>query len=146
MTLARWFWACFFFEKKVFWLVKWAKTNAFSSIGKMKLIKMLNYFQPIEFSLSKFDSLDPTYQTSKTRVRKVAKSPFYDAKHFFSKKKNAQNQRAKLIFSKRVKILLCNFENFQQVLENLKLNHLAKEERRWDLETQLWSCDLKNEF
>ena len=28
-------------------------------IGKMKLIKMLNLFQPIEFSLSKFDSLDP---------------------------------------------------------------------------------------
>ena len=40
----------------------------FFSIGKMKLIKMLNLFQPIEFSLSKFDSLDPTYQTSKQSV------------------------------------------------------------------------------
>ena len=38
MSLARWFWAFFFFEKKkVFCLVKWAKTNAFSSIGKMKM-------------------------------------------------------------------------------------------------------------
>ena len=45
-------------EKKVFCLVKWAKTNAFVfPIGKMKLIKMLNLFQPIEFSLSKKASL-----------------------------------------------------------------------------------------
>ena len=39
--------------------------------------KMKNYlklfrqrlFQPIEFSFSKFDRLDPSYQTSKTRIR-----------------------------------------------------------------------------
>ena len=36
-------------KKEVFCLVKWAKTNAFVfPIGKMKLIKMLNPFQPIE--------------------------------------------------------------------------------------------------
>ena len=69
MSLARWFWAFFFFEKKVFCHVKWVKTNNFSSIGTMKLIKMLNLFQPIEFSLSKFDRLDPSYQTSKARIR-----------------------------------------------------------------------------
>ena len=46
----------------MFLLVKWAKTNAFVfPIGKMKLINMLNLFQPIEFSLSKFDRLDPSY-------------------------------------------------------------------------------------
>ena len=38
-------------------------------LGKMNLIKMLNLFQPIEFSLSKFDRLDPSYQTSKARIR-----------------------------------------------------------------------------
>ena len=31
--------------------------ESFSSIGKMKLIKMLNLFQPIEFSVPKFDRL-----------------------------------------------------------------------------------------
>ena len=76
---------------------------------------------------------------------------------FFKKKtKNAQNQRAKLIFSKWVNLLLHNFGLFQQVFENLKLNKLVKEERRLDLEdriwrlkfgkTQFWSCILKNEF
>ena len=35
---------------------------------------MLNLFQPIEFSRSKFDSLDPTYQTSKARIRQVGKA------------------------------------------------------------------------
>ena len=139
---------------------------------------MLNLFQPIEFSLSKFDSLDPTYQTSKENSigwkrfrsfisfilpieRSVCFSPFYEAKHFNSKKKrkkkkHAQNQRAKLIFSKWAKIRLYNFGLFQQVFENLKLNKLANEERRLDLEdwiwrlkfgkTQFWSCNLKNEF
>ena len=34
---------------------------------------MPNLFQPIEFSLSKFDSLDTTYQTSKARIRWVGK-------------------------------------------------------------------------
>ena len=32
-------------------------------------IKMPSLFQPIEFSLSKFDRLDPSYQTSKARIR-----------------------------------------------------------------------------
>ena len=41
----------------MFCLVKWAKINAFSSIGKMKLIKMLNLLQPIEFSLSPISAL-----------------------------------------------------------------------------------------
>ena len=30
-------------------------------------------FQPIEFSRSKFDRLDPSYQTSKARIRQVGK-------------------------------------------------------------------------
>ena len=53
-------------------------------------------------------------------------------------KKNAQNQRAKLIFWKWVKLLLYNFGLFQQVFENLKLNKLVKEERRLDLEDRIW--------
>ena len=49
--------------------------------------------------------------------------------------KNAQNQRAKLIFLKLVKFLSYNFGLFQQVFENLKkLNKLAKEERILHLE------------
>ena len=72
-------------------------------------------------------------------------------------KKNAQNQRAKLIFWKWVKLLLYNFGVFPpQFFENLKLNKLVKEERRLDLEDriwrlkfgkmQFWSYILKNEF
>ena len=53
-------------------------------------------------------------------------------------KKNAQNQRAKRIFWKWVKLLLYNFGLFQQVFENLKLNKLVKEERRLDLEDRIW--------
>ena len=36
-------------------------------------MKLPNPFQPIEFSLSKFDNLDPTYQTSKARIRQNRK-------------------------------------------------------------------------
>ena len=66
---------------------------------------------------------------------------------FFQKKKNAQNQRAKLIFSKWAKIPLFNFGLFQQVFENLKLNKLAKEERRLDLEDRIWRLEFgKTQF
>ena len=61
------------YRKRLFQPILRGKTLL--SISKMKLTKILNLFQSIEFSLSKFDSLD-------------------------QKKKNAQNQRAKLIFSK----------------------------------------------
>ena len=67
MSLARWFWAFFFFFKKKGKKKCFASQNGLKQtlpIGKMKLIKMLNLFQPIEFSLSKFDSLDPSYHTS----------------------------------------------------------------------------------
>ena len=65
----------------------------------------------------------------------------------FQKKKNAQNQRAKLIFSKWAKIPLFNFGLFQQVFENLKLNKLAKEERRLDLEDRIWRLEFgKTQF
>ena len=67
MSLARWFWAFFFFwKKKVFCLVKWAKTNAFSSISKMKADKTAKSFPTYRILVfSKFDRLDPSYQTSK---------------------------------------------------------------------------------
>ena len=110
MSLARWFWAFFF---KVFCLVKWGKTNAFSSIGKMKLIKRQIFSN---LSNSRFRSLIG----------------------WITLKKNAQNQRAKLIFSKWVNLLLYNFGFFQQNFENLKMNKLAKEERRLDLKNRIW--------
>ena len=40
-----------------------------SSTRKMKANENAESFQPIEFSLSKFGNLDPTYQTSKARIR-----------------------------------------------------------------------------
>ena len=52
----------FLFWKKMFFLVKWAKANAFSSIGKMKLIKMLNIFQPIKLRKREFDRLEKIWQ------------------------------------------------------------------------------------
>ena len=73
MSLARWVWACFFFflKKKVFCIVKWAKTNAFSSISKMKSDKTAKSFPTYRILVfSKLDRLDPSYQTSKkTRIR-----------------------------------------------------------------------------
>ena len=75
MSLARWFWAFFFFwkkrkKKKVFCLVKWDKTNAFSSIGKMKADKTAKSFPTYRILVfSKFDSFDPSYPTSKARIR-----------------------------------------------------------------------------
>ena len=126
MSLGRSFLA---FLEKLFLMCKISKKRtqfrafiAFS-IGKMYANKIAGSFQSIEFSLSKFDSLDPTYQTSKARIRQVGKDPAilsayilpientteersYD-RFFFShaKKqvlffKNTQNQRAKLIFDR----------------------------------------------
>ena len=60
---------------------------------------------------------------------------------FFSK--NAENQRAKLIFSKWAKILLFNFGLFQQVFDNLKLNNLTKQARRLKLEDRIWRLKLE---
>ena len=64
------------FEKKlVFWRVKKTKNDCNFVLplhfqqARYELIKLLNLFQPIEFSLSKFDRLDPSYQTSKARIR-----------------------------------------------------------------------------
>ena len=91
----------------------------FFSIGKMKADKAAKSL--------------PTYQR-----KTFCFSSFYEAKHFFSKKKHAQNQRAKFIFSKWAKILLYSFGLFQQVFENLKLNKLTKEERRLHFEDRIW--------
>ena len=40
-----------------------------SSIRKMKANKVAEFFQLIEFSISKFDRLYPIYQTSKARMQ-----------------------------------------------------------------------------
>ena len=72
LIFKKWVWRVdferFFFEKKVFCLVKWAKTNAFSSIGKMKADKTAKSFPTYRILVfSKFDRLDPIYQISKKR-------------------------------------------------------------------------------
>ena len=76
LIFKKWVWRVdferFFFWKKkeVFCPVKWVKTNAFSSIGKMKADKTAKSFPTYRILVfSKFDSLDPTYQTSKARIR-----------------------------------------------------------------------------
>ena len=47
---------------------KYGKTNAFSSIGKMKADKTAKSFPTYRILVfSKFDRLDPSYQTSKKR-------------------------------------------------------------------------------
>ena len=51
---------------------------------------------------------------------------------------NAQNQRARLIFSKWAKILVFNCGLFQQVFNNLTLNNPAKEARRLKLKSAVW--------
>ena len=146
----------------MFCLVKWAKTNAFSSIGKMKADNSAKSFPTYRiFVFPKFDRLEKIWQFYQPSSCLLKKKRLFllilrGKTLFFCKKKNAQNQRAKLIFWKWVKLLLYNFGLFQQVFENLKLNKLVKEERRLDLEdriwrlkfgkTQFWSCILKNEF
>ena len=127
--------------------------------ARCKLIKLLDLFQPIKFSLSKFDSLDPLYQTSKARIRYVGKdlavfSAFifpveekaFVLAHFtrqdisFSttKKTLKINASNSFFFWKWVKLLLYNFGLFQQVFENLKLNKSVKEERRLDSKDRIW--------
>ena len=141
----------------LFCLVKWAKTNAFVfPIGKMKLINMLNLFQPIEFSLSKFDSLDPTYQTSKARIRQVGKdSAFLLASSCLSPKAFVLAQFTRqntLFFSKKRKTLKINapnsfFQNepkfFYIILDffnkclSMRFDNLAKKARRLKFKIEL---------
>ena len=136
------------------WLFRPIEFSFFGSlIGWIQPIKLRKNENSIGWKrFGSFISLHLAY-----RRRSVCFCSFYQAKHFFAKKKNAQIQRAKLIFWKWVKLLLYNFGLFQQVFENLKLNKLVKEKRRLDLEdriwrlkfgkTQFWSCCiLKNEF
>ena len=138
--------------------------NGFSNLSNSRFRSLIGWIQAIKLRKREFDRLEKIwqfYQPSSCLLKK--KRLFYLILRgktlflFFQKKKeNAQNQRAKLIFWKWVKLLLYNFGLFQQVFENLKLNKLVKEERRLDLEdriwrlkfgkTQFWSCILKNEF
>ena len=83
----------------------------------------------------KFDKLEKTqhfYSSSSCVSKKTFVFAHFTRQNFFFQK-HAENQRTKLIFSKWAKISLYNFGLFQQVFENLKLNKLAKEERRFGL-------------
>ena len=92
LILKKWVWRVDFerFFFKVLCLVKWAKTNAFSSIGKMKADKTAKSFPTYRILVfSKFDRLDPSYQTSKKRefdrLEKIWQ--FYQPSSCLSKKK-----------------------------------------------------------
>ena len=106
MSLARWFWAFFFWKKKVFCLVKWVKTNAFSSIGKMKADKTAKSFPTYRILVfSKFDSLDPTYQTSKKREFDRLEKPLGNIKSFISPESSRTRCKLKLVLKFRVSMM-----------------------------------------
>ena len=80
MSLARWFWAFFVGDQNKRFLrqIRW------------RLIKMLNLFKPIEFSLSKYHKLDPMYQTSKARIWYLRKdSAWFITLHLVYRKKRS---------------------------------------------------------
>ena len=94
MSLARWFWAFFFFwkkkeEKEVFCLVKFAKTNAFSSTGKMKADKTTKSFPT--YRILAFRTLIGWSQAIKLRKREFDRLEkiwqFYQSSSCLSKKK-----------------------------------------------------------
>ena len=76
---------------------------------------MPNLFQPIEFSLSKFDRLDPTYQTSKARFRQVGKDLTVLSAFILPVEEKAfvltHFSRQNIFFSKKKKTLKINAPN-----------------------------------
>ena len=84
MSLARWFWAFFLFEKKVFCHVKWDKTNVFSSIGKMKADKTAKSFPTYRILVfSKFDRLGLLFKKKNTLKINAPNSFFENESNFF---------------------------------------------------------------
>ena len=78
----------------MFCLVKWAKTNAFVfPIGKMKLIKILNLFQPIEFSLY-------------TLLQKMSLDTHFDGRYVTKPKIFSKQDRVIIFFPVKAEMLL----------------------------------------
>ena len=123
MSLTRWFWA-FFLEKnqkKVFCVVKWAKTNAYALIGKMKADKLPNLFQPIKLRKNdssigwkrfcSFISLHLAYRES------VSFSPFYETKQFFPDKKALKINAPNSLFQNEPKFVCIISDFFNKFLK-----------------------------
>ena len=85
---------------------------------------MLNLFQPIEFLLSKFDRLDQR----KNEATIVFCFFFTGQKQVFFK--NTQNQRDKLIFSKKMTKIFYLMVDFFNKFYELEIKICAKEARR----------------
>ena len=93
-------------KKKVFCLVKWAKTNAFSSISKTKTDKTAKFFPTYRILIfSKFDSLDPTYQTSKKRELDRLEKSLWNIKSFISPESSRTRCKLKLVLKFRVSMM-----------------------------------------
>ena len=71
MSLVRWFWA--FCEKSVLARKMGQNERIFvclsTLIGKIEANKIAESFPTYQLSLSKFDRMDPSYQTSKAKIR-----------------------------------------------------------------------------
>lgn len=120
---------------------------------------MPNLFQLMEFSLSKFDSFDPTYQT-KAEFRYLGKELVFfisllvvcQRKHLFSpilgskpllsflfspnKKKRSKSTRQADFFKPKIFHRILDF--FKEFFSILKSNKWVKEERGLGLEDRIW--------
>ena len=100
LIFKKWVWRVDF--ERLF-LVKWVKTNAFSSIGKMKADKTAKSFPTYRILVfSKFDSLDPIYQTSKKREFDRLEKPLWNIKSFISPESSRTRCKLKLVLKFRV--------------------------------------------
>ena len=105
MSLARWFWPFFFWKKSVL-PRKLSKNKRFSSICKMKANETAKSF-PIYRILVffKFDSLDPTDQTSKKREFDRLEKPLWNIKSFISPESSRTRCKLKLVLKFRVSMM-----------------------------------------
>ena len=117
-------------------------------------------FQPIEFSLSRFDTLDPSFQTSKARIRQAGKdlafisfilpiakrvcfSPFYHAKHFFLQKKRSKSKRQTYFFKSEPSLFYIILDLFNKFLKNWSWRSWEKKsgDWTWKIELEDWSLE-----
>ena len=94
----------------------------------MKLIKMLNLFQPIEFSLSKFDRLDQTL-------------------FFWKKRKTLKINAPNSFFQNEPKFLYIILDFFNKFLKTWSWTSWQKKSGDLDLEDRIWRLEFgKTQF